>query len=215
MSPDAEPYIPALRFRPLTRFYDRVLAATLKEERFKTLLIEQARLAAGQRILDLGCGTGTLTLMAKRTAPSAVVVGLDADPDALAIARAKAAADDADIEFHQALAWDAPFEPASFDRVLSSLVLHHLTTEGKDRALRKVRELLRPGGELHVADWGRAQDALMRVAFLSVQLLDGFETTSDNVRGRLLPLMREAGFEASETRRERTLFGTLSLYQAV
>jgi hypothetical protein len=99
--------------------------------------------------------------------------------------------------------------------VVSSLVFHHLTTENKRRTLRKIRAWLRRGGELHVADWGRAQDLLMRLAFLPIQLLDGFETTSDNVRGRLLPLMREAGFEeVAETHRERTIFGTLSLYRA-
>lgn len=56
----------------------------------------------------------------------------------------------------------------------------------------------------------------MRFAFLPVQLLDGFETTSESVRGRLVALMREAGFEeVAETHRERTVFGTLSLYRAV
>ena len=55
----------------------------------------------------------------------------------------------------------------------------------------------------------------MRLAFLAVQILDGFETTSDSVRGLLPPLMREAGFEeVAETHRERTVFGTLSLYRA-
>jgi len=216
LNPSSEPYVHALRFRSLTRFYDRVLRATLKEEKFKVLLVEQARVRLGQRVLDLGCGTGTLTILVKKAAPAATVVGLDGDPEALALAREKAAREGVEIEFQEALAWEAPFEPASFDRVVSSLVFHHLTTENKRRTLRKIRDWLRPGGELHVADWGRAQDLLMRLAFLPVQLLDGFETTSDNVRGLLVPLIREAGFEeVAETRRERTVFGTLSLYRAV
>ena len=215
MSGDTEHFIPALRFRWLTRFYDRVLAATLKEEKFKTLLLRQACIAPGHRVLDLGCGTGTLTLLAKRAVPEASVVGLDADPEALAIARRKAQAAGVDLDFREALAWDAPFPPGSFDRVLSSLVLHHLSPENKRRALLHVAALLRPGGELHVADWGAPHDALMRAAFLGVQLLDGFETTRDNVRGRIVPLMREAGFAAArETHRERSVFGTLSLYRA-
>ena len=215
MNPSSEPYVHALRFRSLTRFYDRVLRATLKEEKFKGLLVEQARVRPGHGVLDLGCGTGTLTILLKQAAPQATVVGLDGDPEALGLAREKAAREGVEIQFHEALAWDAPFETASFDRVVSSLVFHHLTTANKRRTLRKIREWLRPGGELHVADWGRAQDLLMRLAFLPVQLLDGFETTSDNVRGLLVPLIREAGFEeVAETHRERTVFGTLSLYRA-
>ena len=56
----------------------------------------------------------------------------------------------------------------------------------------------------------------MRAAFLAVQALDGFETTSDNVQGRLMPMMEAAGFESvEETSREMTLFGTLALYRAI
>lgn len=208
-------YTPALRFHWLTRCYDPVVRAALKEGKLKRLLIEQARIEPGHRVLDLGCGTGTLAIMVKRAHPRAVVVGLDPDPAVLAIARRKIAQAGLDIELREGFGSTAPFEPSSFDRVLSSLVFHHLRTEEKRRTLAKMRELLRPGGELHVADWGQAQNVLMRLAFLPVQLLDGFESTRDNVRGRIVPLMEGVGFSAvAETHREMSLLGTLSLYRA-
>ncbi len=206
--------MPALGYRWLTKLYDP-LVRLLKEEKFKRLLVEQVALKPGYRVLDLGCGTATLTIMLKRACPAATIVGLDGDADVLAIARRKVVAAQLDIELHQGMAFAPPFEPASFDRVVSSLVFHHLTTADKQRTLAKMRELLRPGGELHIADWGQAQNFQMRVAFLGVQLLDGFDTTTDSVRGRLIPLMQEAGFNSvSETHREMTILGTLALYRA-
>ncbi len=167
------------------------------------------------RILDIGCGTGTLAVLLKQAVPEAHVVGLDADGTALEIARGKAAEAEVEIEFHEALAWDAPFEPKSFERVVSSLVMHHLLGRDKLRTLRLVREWLRQDGELHIADWGKAQNALMRAAFVGVQLLDGFQTTTENVRRGLVPVLRRADFRSvEETHREMTIFGTLSLYRA-
>ena len=59
------------------------------------------------------------------------------------------------------------------------------------------------------------QGKALRIAFFGVQLLDGFETTSANVRRGLVPFLEEAGFESpAETHRERTPFGTLCLYRA-
>ncbi len=215
MREDPGGYIPALRFHSLTRYFDAVLATTLKEERFKSLLVKQANVQPGDRVLDVGCGTGTLAVLLKKSVPEAHIVGLDADRAALEIARKKAAEAEVEIELHEALAWDAPFEPKSFERVVTSLVLHHLRDRDKLRTLQKVREWLRPDGELHIADWGKAQNALMRVAFVGVQLLDGFQTTAENVRRGLVPVLRDAGFRSvKETHREMTLFGTLSLYQA-
>lgn len=209
-------YVPALRFDWLTRFYDPLIRATLKEDKFKSLLVQQLVLGQGQRVLDLGCGTGTLTILIKQAHADAIVVGLDGDPATLAIARSKAAKKGVEIDWREGMAHDPPFDSGSFDRVVSSLMFHHLTTENKRRTLERAFGLLRPGGALHVADWGQAQNAIMRVAFLGVQLLDGFASTSDNVRGRLRPLMEQAGFrDVTETHREMTLFGTLSLYRAV
>ena len=208
-------YIPALRFHALTRYFDALMARTLKEERFRSLLIDQAMIVAGHRVLDVGCGTGTLAVMVKRRNPAAEVVGLDADAEALRIASSKAEEADVEIEFHEALAWEAPFSEGSYDRVLSSLVFHHLRPADKRRTLARIRDWLRPGGELHIADWGRAQNGGMRALFLAVQLLDGFATTRENVEHGLVPCLLESGFAgAEETHREATLFGTLSLYRA-
>jgi ubiquinone/menaquinone biosynthesis C-methylase UbiE len=209
-------YIPALRYESLTRFYDPVLRATLKEDRFKRLLVEQAALQPNHRVLDVGCGTATLTILAKQACPEADVTGLDGDAKVLGLARAKIESAGLDIALAQGLASQAPFPPGSFDRIVSSLVFHHLTTEEKRRTLTRMRELLRPGGEVHIADWGKAQGPAMRVAFLAIQLLDGFATTTDNVRGLLPAYMTEAGFRGvEETHQEMTVFGTLSLYRGV
>lgn len=208
-------YRRALRFRWLTRFYDPIFSSVLHEEQLRARLVEQVGVRPGHEVLDVGCGTGTLTILLSRACPAARIVGLDGDPEILELATAKARAAGTNVTFVEGLAQSPPFPPASFDRVVSCLMFHHLAPRAKRTAFERLHALLRPGGELHVADWGQARDAPMRLAYLGVQLLDGFESTSDNVHGLLVPMMELAGFvEVRETRHERTLFGTLSLYCA-
>jgi ubiquinone/menaquinone biosynthesis C-methylase UbiE len=215
MPTESRGYLPALRFSALTRLYDPVVRATTREGRFKQLLVEQAAPAAGQRILDLGCGTGTLAIQVKKREPGAELVGLDADPEMLAQARAKAERDGIELRLAEGMSDELPFEDASFDRVLSTLFFHHLDPEPKRRTAREIARVLRKGGELHVADWGKPADPVMAAAFLSIRLLDGFENTADNVHGDLPGIFEEAGLQgAEETDRIRTVLGTMALYRA-
>ncbi len=208
-------YLPALAYEWLTPLYDPVLQWLLRESIFKQELIRQAQIASGQRVLDLGCGTATLTLLIKQAHPGAEVMGLDADPKVLQIAHAKLGRSQLAVTLTQADASVLPYPDNTFDRVLSSLFFHHLTREQKEQTLQEVYRVLVPGGQFHVADWGKAQDLFMRLAFFSVQFLDGFATTKDSVQGIFPALCQQAQFEAVEqTMSYRTLFGTLSLYQA-
>ena len=215
MSKDRSSYIPALRYEWLTGFYDTVMSRLLREVIFKRALVQQARVVKAHRVLDLGCGTATLTLLIKQTHPAAEVTGLDGDPKALEIAREKIAKSGLTIRLDEGMSFNLPYPDNSFDRVFSSLIFHHLTREDKERTLKEVYRVLRPGGELHVADWGKASNMLMRTAFFVVQLLDGFKTTSDNVNGLLPNFFRKADFHSvQQTARYQTMFGTLALYKA-
>lgn len=211
----AQRYIPALRFHALTRLYDPAIRLTTREETFKRRLLAQADPGPGSRVLDLGCGTGTLALMVKRRQPAAEVVGLDADPEILGRARAKAAAAGLEVQLDRGFSTELPYEDESFDLVLSSLFFHHLKRAEKEASAREIARVLRPGGELHMADWGPPSDPLMWLAFGAVRLGDGLEPTWDNAVGALPQILEGAELQgALETERLRTLFGTLALYRA-
>ena len=208
-------YLLALRFRALNRVFDPIVRVTMREKRFKRELLDQAAFEPGQRVLDLGCGTGTLAILAQRAVPAAEVVGLDGDPAILEQARAKAERDGLEVHFHHGYSTELPYESASFDRILSTLFFHHLTTDEKRTTLAEIVRVLRPGGELHIADFTKPSDPLMALVFTAGRLFDGIERTRVNARGQLGTLVSEAGFRSvSETRRLRVAFGTLGLLSA-
>ncbi|HXF59983.1 MAG TPA: methyltransferase domain-containing protein [Caldilineaceae bacterium] len=204
-------YIPALSFRWLTPLYDPLLRWAMQEEQFKRDLVRQAALQPGHHVLDLGCGTGTLTLLLKQTQPAAHVTGLDGDSDVLRIAHRKARMAGVAVAWVQGLAYALPYPADVFDRVVTSLVLHHLTTESKQRALAEVARVLRPGGELHVADFGPPRSAYARTL---APLLRHFEEVADNLAGGLPALFSGAGFhQIEETARLVTVVGDLAVYR--
>ena len=216
MVPKHEPKIvPALGLASLTPLYDLVMAATMREGTFRPALIDAASIRPGHDVLDLACGTGSLATMIGARVPEARLVGFDADPQVLAIAEGKVRAAGVNVRFDQGLSTRLPYADQSFDRVVSSLFFHHLSLHDKRGTAAEALRVLRPGGELHVADWGRASNWLMRALFVPVQLLDGFENTRDNVSGGLPTVFEDAGFESvRQTRTFSTPFGTLALYRA-
>lgn len=210
-----EGYVAALRFPALNRAFDPLVRLTMRERRFKRELLDQAAIATGHRVLDLGCGTGTLAILAKEKVPDAEVFGLDGDSQILEQARAKAKRADLRIRFEHGYSTELPYEAASFDRILSTLFFHHLTTDDKRRTLSEIARVLRPGGELHIADFTRPSDPLMALGFTVVRFFDGIERTRVNARGELGALVSEAGLQAvAERSRLRTAFGTLALTSA-
>lgn len=213
--PSKSNYVPALSFNWLTPYYDAVVGTTTRERTFKRALIRQADIEAGHQVPDLACGTGTLAIWVKQTQPRATVTGVDGDPAILAIANRKAEKAKVPVQFERGLSYDLPYPSAKFDRVLSSLFFHHLTWENKKRTALEVFRVLKPGAELHIADWGFPTNALMRGLFFSIQVLDGFRSTEDNVSGKLIELFTQAGFSKMTQRRTfSTIFGTLALYSA-
>jgi len=211
-SPKAR-YIPALSFRWLTPLYDPLLKWGMREETFKRRLIERMGLQPNQRALDLGCGTGTLTIMLKKFAPEAQIVGMDGDEEVLAIARTKAGQAHLDIQWDYGLAYDLPYPDNSFDVVVSSLVIHHLVSEDKVRAFREVRRILRPAGWFHILDFGPPFNLLTRI---QGAIMRNLEEAADNFSGRILSMLKEAGFDtASETEHRNTFFGPIWFYEAV
>lgn len=208
-------FIPALRFDWLTKIYDPLIQATMPENKFKNALIDQADIRENSYVLDFGCGSLTLSLMAKRRVPSAYVHAVDMDEKILKIAAEKKQISQQEIFMQQYGGRILPFPTQTFDRVISSLVFHHLDGDQKSNSLYELYRVLKPGGELHIADWGKAKNVLMRSVFLGVQLLDGFKTTSDNVKGLLPKYISRAGFQGVTVTQEfQTVFGTLALYKA-
>ena len=209
----SEKYIPAFGHDWLTPLYDPFLRWGMREDVFKRALVRQAQIRPGHRVLDLGCGTATLTILLKQLHPEAVIAGLDGDERVLEIGRAKASKAGIDITLDHGMAFQLPYPDNSFDRVVSSLVMHHLSTEDKRRTANEAFRILRPGGELHVVDFGKPHNAAARLMGAVAQHL---ERAADNIQGRLPEMFRAAGFVAvEETARYFTLVGTLSAYRAV
>lgn len=215
---DDTTFTPAAGRTEWTPFYDFAIALLTRERRWRGALLRQAAPAPGDRILDVGCGTGTFAVMLKRAELRARVVGLDPDADVLTRARAKAAKADADVAFQRGFARDADADAGAepFTKVVSSLVFHQVSMEEKRAGLASMWRALGPGGTLHVADYGLQRTPLMRAAFRQIQKLDGFDNTEPNARGVLPELMREVGFTAvEETEVVRTVTGSISLYRAL
>jgi ubiquinone/menaquinone biosynthesis C-methylase UbiE len=209
-------FVPALRFDALTRIYDPVVAVTSRESAFKKRLLEHARIKDGESVLDVACGTGTLAIEIKKDHPKAKVSGIDGDRGILARAKAKAKDAGVKVDFQRGMSNELPYEARAFDVVVSTLFFHHLTDEAKADTAEEIKRVLRLGGRVLIADWGRPQDPLMRMFFLNVQFLDGFRNTSSNVAGKLPEFLREAGLSrVSVIDRMRTPLGTIEIVSGI
>ena len=215
MTTDETRFVPAAGRAWLTSLYDPVLALTMREREFRARLERRVLAGLGDApvIVDVGSGTGTFAIRLARARADATVIGVEPDDDVRERARRKSGSEL--VNWRPGGADALPLDDESADRVVCSLVLHHLPPAVRRAALDEIRRVLRPGGRFHVADWGRPSDALTRAGAWAIQRVDGVETTADLVEGRLPELLAGAGFEEiSRHDRLRTAWGALELTSA-
>ncbi len=206
-------YTPALGYDFLTAYYDMAIKITMPEMKFRRILVEEINPKANERILEFGFGTGQNLLLLHKANPNTKLIGLDIDPKVKAIAEYKLAKNNIEIPLHLYDGHVLPFEDNSFETIYSCLVFHQLDAETKLNSLKELHRVIKPNGKLIIADWGKAQNKLMRLTFGMVQLLDGFKTTNDNVNGLMPTFISNAGFEeVTITNSINTLIGTFSYF---
>jgi ubiquinone/menaquinone biosynthesis C-methylase UbiE len=144
----------------------------------------------GEKILDIGCGTGLLTEEVARRMNSGEVVGIDAS--APMIDRARQRHCTPVTRYGLALAEDLPFEPRSFDAVVSALFFHHVNIDLKRRAAREITRVLKPGGRVAVADFVRPWSRFGRL-YAHIGWLTDSIAVKENVFGAVAAALDEAG----------------------
>jgi ubiquinone/menaquinone biosynthesis C-methylase UbiE len=142
------------------RFYDLMAWFVMlgRERVFREKLIDLARLKTGESVLDVGCGTGTLAIAAKqRVGSTGKVYGIDASPEMIAKAGRKAKKAGIEVVFKNGVVEALPFLDEHFEVVFSTLMLHHLPREVREKCAREMRRVLKPGGRVLAVDFGAPQ----------------------------------------------------------
>lgn len=135
------------------------LATRGKWQALRRVTIELAQLQPGERVLDVGCGTGTIASMAKqRVGDSGRVCGIDPSLPMITRARRKAARKGMVIEFQPAVIERLPFPNQTFDVVLSTFMMHQIPDDVKRQGLAEITRVLKPGGRLLVVDTKRPEE---------------------------------------------------------
>ena len=186
-------------YDPLVRLMG---AARAREE-----LVKQVGIQPKQCVLDLGCGTGTLVVLLKRRYPAAQIFGLDPDPKALRRAKKKVRRAGVAVQLDEGFADQLPYDEGTFDRVLSSFMLHHLEDQDREKMLREVLRVLKPAGTFHLLDFAGGED---RAHGRWGRLVNSHSHMEGNSQQRILQLMRRAGFfNAEKVKDGSMLFGLM------
>ncbi len=123
-----------------------------RRRRVFTRLAELSGAGRGDRILDVGCGTGYFTrVMAAAVGPDGTAHGVD--PSRAVIDRARGVTRAGNCTFSEGIAQALGAADGSYDVVVSSLMIHHLPDELRQPAIGEMFRVLRPGGRLLIAEF--------------------------------------------------------------
>jgi len=160
----------------------------------RNLTVNHAMLKGGEKVLDVGCGTGGVTIPAKTAVGSnGMAAGIDPAPEMIAVAKKKAVRAGLEIDFRIGVIESLPYADSTFDVVTSSLMMHHLPEHLRVAGLAEVKRVLKPGGRLLIADMTRSGTS-MHARVFSALTMHGRHGTQFGIED-LPRLLQEAGFE--------------------
>ena len=142
----------AARVRELARLLE-LRGQSEAQASIRAAYLDLLQIAPGEKVLDVGCGTGVVTrAVARRVAPTGRVVGIDPSPTMLAVAREIAEREGVaeQIEFRVGDARALSVDDAAFDIVLAITALSHTTDA--ERAIPELLRAVRPGGRVGIFD---------------------------------------------------------------
>lgn len=165
-----------------------------REAELRSETVGLAQIKPGDSVLEVGCGTGTLTLASKRMAgPSGKVCGIDIIPGMIERSRQKASQANLDVDFGPGSIEEIPFPDNTFDAVMCSFMIFHMSDEVRRKGIAEILRVLKPGGRFLVIDNALPEAPVPKVI---VKLFLGFMLDHD--LKELVPLMEEAGFSKTE-----------------
>jgi ubiquinone/menaquinone biosynthesis C-methylase UbiE len=169
---------------PYDLLFDRILRSS--EASIRSL----AGVKPGDKILDAGCGSGRLTIAAQNwVGPTGEAQGIDPSQEMINQARKKAGREGIAAQFRVALVEAIPFPDATFDVVMSRLVMHHLPGDLKQRGLAEMKRVLKPGGLCLIVDFEPPKSG-----FLHMVVENHMSPMAQVDVRNYLPLLVEAGF---------------------
>ncbi len=183
---------------PWASFYDTLvwLVTLGRISAIRKNILQHSRIKAGDKVLDVGCGTGDLALAAAEiTGHDGEISGTDASVKMIATAKRKAIKSGIDINFQVDLIESISFPDNYFDVVMNSLVMHHLPDDLKIKGFSEIYRVLKPGGHVLIVDIEGSSgiSVFKRIFDLIINLHGGHKAMKENV-SKLSPMAEASGF---------------------
>lgn len=191
-------FTPPLAYDFLTPLFDRVCNLLGYGKTFKRMALELSEIEDGEKVLDVGCGSGSLLIEAKTRYPNSDIVGIDPDKKVLRLAERKLEQAGVKARLVQGFAQELPFPSASFDLVISTLIFHHLSSSVKIATTREIYRVLKENGKFLLADLGKPESTLTKLLLYLGSIFDGWDNMKDNIGGKLPVLLQETGFRVKK-----------------
>jgi ubiquinone/menaquinone biosynthesis C-methylase UbiE len=196
----------------MTGAYDPLIARWPAGNRMRAAVRDALAPTSGQRLLELGCGSGRLAIALKRQSPGVGITAVDGNRDILTIAERRAATAGVDIDFVLGDFTTCSLE-GTYDGVYSTLVMHHLNLEAKEEVLARIGRLLVDGGGFVIADFshhhGSGQAVLSKLSTLS----DPLRGKQPHRDGTFEAMLKESFSAVRSVDRIASIFGTIEVWK--